>query len=131
MRLLATVTLNPNQLRSHLLPLVSLPEVDEIVLVADEVPPQIQKVRAVIPPAQRTKLLGRAASKLFTCAQVARRIDTGQNFVHALSDSFPARSGPALPIRRPRSLSSKEVGFPPNTRSHQICSLRLILPTLK
>jgi glycosyltransferase involved in cell wall biosynthesis len=73
MRLLATVTLNPNQLRSHLLPLVSLPAVDEIILVADEPPPPIAKVRAVVPSPQRTKVLGRAASKLVTCTQLARR----------------------------------------------------------
>ncbi len=75
MRLLATVTLNPNQLRAHLLPLASLPAVEEIVLVADEAPPAIPKVRGVIPPSRRTKLLGRAGSKLVTCARLARRLE--------------------------------------------------------
>jgi glycosyltransferase involved in cell wall biosynthesis len=73
-RLLATVTLNANQLRAHLLPILELPEVEEVVLVADEPPPPLPKVRSVVPTAQQTLLLGRAGSKLFTCARLARSL---------------------------------------------------------
>jgi glycosyltransferase involved in cell wall biosynthesis len=74
MKLLATVTLNPNQLRSHLLPLVALPEVEEVVLVADAAPPEIPKVRYVVPSRREQRLLGRAGSKLLHCARLARSL---------------------------------------------------------
>ncbi len=74
MRLLATVTLNANQLRAHLLPLVELDEVSELVLVADEPAPPIPKVRSVVPSPRLTRLLGRAGSKLVTCTRLAREL---------------------------------------------------------
>jgi glycosyltransferase involved in cell wall biosynthesis len=74
MKLLATVTLNANQLRSHLLPLVALPEVEEVVLVADAPPPEIPKVRSVVPSRREQRLLGRAGSKLVHCARLARSL---------------------------------------------------------
>jgi L-malate glycosyltransferase len=75
MRILATVTLNPNQLRSHLLPIVVLPEVEEVVLVADELPPPIPKVRGIVPSRRKRVALGRAGSKLLVCAQEAKRLE--------------------------------------------------------
>lgn len=72
MRLLVTVTFNPNQLRAHLAPLVAIPEVDEVVLVADAPPPPLPKLRAVVPSPRMTRALGRAGSKLVTCSRLAR-----------------------------------------------------------
>lgn len=72
MRLLVTVTFNPNQLRAHLAPLVAIPEVDEVVLVADAEPPPMPKLRAVVPSPRMTRALGRAGSKLVTCSRLAR-----------------------------------------------------------
>jgi glycosyltransferase involved in cell wall biosynthesis len=74
MRLVATVTLNPNQLRAHLLPILAIPEVEEVVLVADERPPPLPKVRGVVPSSRERRLLGRAGSKLVRCVHVAREL---------------------------------------------------------
>ncbi|HWH55380.1 MAG TPA: glycosyltransferase family 4 protein [Gaiellaceae bacterium] len=74
MRLLATVTLNANQLRAHLLPLVELAEVSELVLVADEPAPPMPKVRSVVPSQRQRRMLGRAGSKLVTCTRLAREL---------------------------------------------------------
>ena len=74
MKLLATVTLNANQLRAHLLPILALPEVEELVLVADEPPPELPKVRALLPSRAERRGLGRAGSKLFLCTREARRL---------------------------------------------------------
>ena len=74
MRLLATVTFNPNQLRSHLLPVLAIPEVDEVVLVADEAPPPLPKLRAAVPSARATRVLGRAGGKLALAVRLARHL---------------------------------------------------------
>jgi glycosyltransferase involved in cell wall biosynthesis len=75
MRLLATVTFNASQLRSHLLPIIANPEVEEIVLVADEPPPpDLPKLTAVIPSRAEQRLLGRAGSKLARCIRIAARM---------------------------------------------------------
>ena len=51
MRLLITVTLNPNQFRSHVEPIAALPEVESVTLVADAPGPDMDKLRTVVPPA--------------------------------------------------------------------------------
>lgn len=71
--LLVTVTLNPNQLRSHLLPILDLPEVESVVLVADEPAPVLPKLRSIVPPAGLVRVLGRAGAKLVVCTRTARR----------------------------------------------------------
>jgi glycosyltransferase involved in cell wall biosynthesis len=96
LRLLVTVTFNPNQLRSHLLPLSGMDEVESIVLVSDVEPPPLEKVRAVVPSARRRRLLGRAGAKLATCLDLARasRFDwvIGFNLVpHGLNAGIVAR----------------------------------------
>jgi len=73
MRLLVTVTLNPNQLRSHLEPLADLDEVESIVLVADRRGLELPKLRTVVPPQLLMRVLGRALAKLVTCVLVGRR----------------------------------------------------------
>ena len=73
MRLLVTVTLNPNQLRAHLEPIWRLEEVESITLVADRAAPEMPKLRSVVPPAWLVRVLGRAAAKLVTAVVVARR----------------------------------------------------------
>ena len=73
MRLLVTVTLNPNQLRSHLEPLADLDEVDSIVLVADKSDLELPKLRTVVPPRPLVRVFGRALAKLVICALVAQR----------------------------------------------------------
>lgn len=73
LRLLLTVTFNDNQLRSHLLPLLELPEVRGVTLVADRPAPPLPKLRVVIPPSWLRRLCGRAGSKLLTCLWVAAR----------------------------------------------------------
>ena len=55
LRLLATVTFNPNQLRAHLEPILDLDEVEEVVLVSDTTPPPMPKLRAVVPPASAAR----------------------------------------------------------------------------
>jgi glycosyltransferase involved in cell wall biosynthesis len=74
MRLLATVSFNPNQLRSHLLPILAIPEVEEVVLVADEPPPALPKLRGAVPSPRARKALGRAGSKTALCVRLARRL---------------------------------------------------------
>jgi glycosyltransferase involved in cell wall biosynthesis len=73
LRLLVTVTFNPNQLRAHLEPILALPEVASVTLVADSPGPALPKLRTVVPSHARARLLGRAAAKLVTCLSVARR----------------------------------------------------------
>jgi glycosyltransferase involved in cell wall biosynthesis len=73
LRLLVTVTFNDNQLRSHLLPLLALEEVEEIVLVADKPAPPLPRVRTVVPPSPLVRMIGRAAAKLVVCSVVAVR----------------------------------------------------------
>ena len=72
LRILATVTLGPNQLRAHLEPILRLPEVESITLVSDRAGPSMPKFRTVIPRRPLTRLLGRAGAKLITCLSVAR-----------------------------------------------------------
>lgn len=72
-RLLVTVTLNPNQLRAHLEPIVALPEVSQVTLVADEPAPAIPKLTTFVPPPWLVRLLGRAGAKLVLCLVVALR----------------------------------------------------------
>lgn len=73
MRVLVTVTLNPNQLRSHVQPIADLAEVDRITLVADVASPPLDKVRTVVPPPRMVGLLGRAGAKLLTAGLVTAR----------------------------------------------------------
>lgn len=74
LRLLVTVTFNENQLRAHLLPLVSLTEVESVVLVTDEHPSALPKVTTIVPPRWLQRLVGRAAAKFIICLVVARRV---------------------------------------------------------
>jgi glycosyltransferase involved in cell wall biosynthesis len=75
MRILATVTFNSNQLRAHLLPIVAIPEIDEVVLVTDSPPPvTIPKLTAVVPSQSERRLLGRAGGKLVRCTRIAARM---------------------------------------------------------
>jgi glycosyltransferase involved in cell wall biosynthesis len=71
LRILITVTFNANQLRSHLLPILALPEVTSVTLVSDLMPPALPKVRGVVPPRVLVRLLGRAGAKLATCLWLA------------------------------------------------------------
>jgi glycosyltransferase involved in cell wall biosynthesis len=73
LRLLVTVTFNNNQLVSHLAPIVTLPSVGRITLVADHAGPPLPKVHTVVPPVWLKRLLGRAGAKLVVCALLARR----------------------------------------------------------
>jgi glycosyltransferase involved in cell wall biosynthesis len=73
LRILVTVTFGANQLRSHLLPLVALPEVESITLVSDVEPPPLSKLRSVVPSSRRQRVLTRAGSKLALCLSLARR----------------------------------------------------------
>jgi glycosyltransferase involved in cell wall biosynthesis len=74
LRLLVTVTFNENQLRSHLLPIVARDEVESVVLVADEAPAPLPKLRTVVPPRLLVRLVGRAPAKLLVCAALALRL---------------------------------------------------------
>jgi L-malate glycosyltransferase len=74
MKLLATTTLNPNQLRAYLQPILEVPEIEEVVLVADAAPPPLPKVRVVVPSSREIRLLGRAGSKLHRCVRLARAL---------------------------------------------------------
>ena len=74
MRLLVTVTFNPNQLRSHLEPIAAIPEVEEIILVTDRPPPRLPKLRAVVPPRFLSSVFGRAFAKLLVLSVLARRL---------------------------------------------------------
>lgn len=71
LRLLATVTFNPNQLRSHLVPIAELDAVGAITYVADSPAPSVPKLRTVVPPPWLVRLVGRAAAKLLTGLVVA------------------------------------------------------------
>lgn len=73
LRLLVTVTLNHNQLRSHLDPILALDEVESVTLVADAPGPILPKLQTVVPPRTLVRVLGRAAAKFVVCVQVARR----------------------------------------------------------
>lgn len=73
MKLLVTVTLNPNQFRAHVEPIVALGEVESVTLVADVPGPPMPKVRSVVPPKWLTRVCGRAAAKLLTGFVVAVR----------------------------------------------------------
>ena len=73
LRILATVTLGPNQLRAHLEPILQLPEVEQITLVSDKPGPSMPKFRTVIPRPALVRLLGRAGAKLTTCLAIARK----------------------------------------------------------
>jgi glycosyltransferase involved in cell wall biosynthesis len=73
MRLLVTVTLNPNQFRAHLEPITALEEVETVTLVADEPGPSMPKVRTIVPPRWLSRTCGRAVAKLITGMVVAVR----------------------------------------------------------
>jgi glycosyltransferase involved in cell wall biosynthesis len=73
MRLLLTVTLNPNQLRAHVEPIADLEAVESIILVADVAAPPMPKLVSVVPPAWLTRFCGRALAKLLTGLVVALR----------------------------------------------------------
>jgi L-malate glycosyltransferase len=95
-RLLVTVTFNPNQLRSHLEPIATIPEVEEIILVTDRQPPPIPKLRAVVPPRFLSSAFGRAFAKLLVLSILARRLQPdwviGFNLVpHGLNAILSAR----------------------------------------
>ena len=72
-RILVTVTLNPNQLRSHLAPITDLDEVHSATLVADVSGADVPKLRTVVPPTWLVKVTGRAAAKLITGLVLAVR----------------------------------------------------------
>jgi glycosyltransferase involved in cell wall biosynthesis len=73
LRLLATVTFNPNQLRAHLEPILRVPEVRSVTLVADAPAPAMPKLRTVVPPRLLVRVLGRAGAKFVTCVVISRR----------------------------------------------------------
>ena len=90
LRLLATVTLNPNQLRAHLEPITDLPEVEHVTLVSDRRGPAMTKLRTVVPPVWLTRIAGRAAGKFAVMLVLAVRerpdLLLGYNLVpHALT----------------------------------------------
>ena len=73
LRILITVTFNANQLRSHVLPILALPDVARVTLVADVEPPALPKLRSVVPPRLLVRTVGRAAAKFLVCLWVAAR----------------------------------------------------------
>jgi glycosyltransferase involved in cell wall biosynthesis len=73
LRLLVTVTLNPNQLRSHIVPIAELDAVGSITYVADSPAPSIPKLRTVVPRSWLVRVVGRAAAKLLTGVVIALR----------------------------------------------------------
>lgn len=73
LRLLVTVTLNPNQIRAHLEPILALPEVAGVTLVADRPAPEMAKLTTIVPPRLLMRVLGRAGAKLVVCLLNARR----------------------------------------------------------
>ena len=73
MRILVTVTLNPNQFRSHVEPITALPEVTSVTLVADAPGVSIPKLRTVVPPRWLMRVAGRAAAKFLTGVAIALR----------------------------------------------------------
>lgn len=68
-----TVTFNDNQLRSHLMPLLELPEVEVVTLVADRPVALMPKLRVVVPPPWMARVFSRAGAKLLTCLWLAVR----------------------------------------------------------
>ena len=72
-RLLVTVTLNDTQLRGYLRPILELPEVASVTLVADVPAPPLPKLRTVVPPRLLVRTLGRAGAKLVMSVALARR----------------------------------------------------------
>lgn len=96
LRLLVTVTFNPNQLKTHLLPLIALEEVESIMLVADVEPPPLPKVTSIVPSSRMRRLLGRAGAKLAVCSRLAQEEHfdwvMGFNFVpHGFNAQLVAR----------------------------------------
>jgi glycosyltransferase involved in cell wall biosynthesis len=73
LRLLVTVTLNENQLRAHIQPIVALDQVASVTLVADAHAPSIPKLRSVVPPPSVVRIAGRAGAKLLVCLLLALR----------------------------------------------------------
>lgn len=74
LHILATVNFNDNQLRAHLLPLLQLPEVAGVTLVADAAPGlEHRKLRVVVPPRLLTRTCSRAGAKLLVCLALAIR----------------------------------------------------------
>jgi L-malate glycosyltransferase len=73
LRILVTVTFNDNQLRSHLMPLLELREVENVILVSDREAAPLPKVRVVVPPRWLSRLLSRAGAKLVVCVWIAVR----------------------------------------------------------
>lgn len=73
LRLLATVSFNDNQLRAHLLPILTLDSVASVKLVADFEPAPLPKLEVVVPPRWLTKIAGRALGKLLLCIVIAVR----------------------------------------------------------
>lgn len=73
LRVLITVTLNPNQLRAHVGPIAGLAEVERLTLVTDRPAPSIPKLRTVVPPPWLVRVAGRAGAKLLTGLAVAVR----------------------------------------------------------
>jgi glycosyltransferase involved in cell wall biosynthesis len=73
-RLLVTVTFNENQLRAHLLPILALPEVAEVLLVADRnLTTTLPGLRVIVPPRPLVRIFGRSFAKLLVCVYLARR----------------------------------------------------------
>jgi glycosyltransferase involved in cell wall biosynthesis len=70
---LVTVTLNANQLRSHVQPIADLPEIERITLVSDVASPPLDKLRSVVPPARLVGVFGRAGAKFVVALAVAVR----------------------------------------------------------
>ena len=72
-RVLVTVTLNPNQLRAHLEPIAAVPQVARIDLIADNVSGQVEKLYTRVPPRWLARTVGRAAAKLAVGTVVSLR----------------------------------------------------------
>jgi glycosyltransferase involved in cell wall biosynthesis len=70
---LVTVTFKENQLRAHLLPILALPEIDEVVLVTDRSHVALPRLRIVVPPRLLVRLVGRALAKLIVSVSLALR----------------------------------------------------------
>lgn len=74
MHVIATVTVNRNQLRAHLEPIADLPDVESIVLVADRAIEPLPGVTTVVPPRWLVRVTGRAAAKLLCLVVLGRRL---------------------------------------------------------
>ncbi len=73
MTIVATTNLNPNLTRGKLLPLVSLSEVSEIVLVTDRPGPHLPKVRYVTPRRMLSNKIAKALVRVaMLCVEVVR-----------------------------------------------------------